>query len=172
MTGTIRPAPTMPLPATPISTRGKQRFRPMQSGITTEFETTDFAGLITRILNSKESPYTVLDMTIKSGYGAPAHISQEEDKLFIVIGGQLKYLIGDKTEVAGAGARVQVPKGIVHGFTNIGADDARHILVSTPRHHEEFFRAMHSIPHPLEQHSDMIPEIAARNGQEIVGPLP
>jgi quercetin dioxygenase-like cupin family protein len=144
----------------------------MESGVATEFETTEFAGLTTRILNSNESSFTVLDMTIKPGYGAPAHISWGEDKLFIVIDGQLRYLVGDKTEVAGPGARIQAPKGVVHGFTNVGVSDARHILVSTPRHHEEFFRALHNLPYPREQHMDMLPEIAARNGQEIVGPLP
>jgi quercetin dioxygenase-like cupin family protein len=114
----------------------------------------------------------VLDMTIQPGFGAPAHISESEDKLFIVLEGQVKYLVGDQTEVATPGARVLVPKGVVHGFTNVGASDARHILISTPRRHEEFFRDLHNIPDPREQHLDMLPTIAARNGQRIVGPLP
>ncbi|GLK71741.1 cupin domain-containing protein [Ancylobacter dichloromethanicus] len=144
----------------------------MQAGITTEFETTEFAGLDTRIVNSGESPFTVLDMTIKPGFGAPAHISPTEDKLFIVITGRVKYLVGEDLHVAEPGARIQVPKGVIHGFTNVGDADARHILISTPRRHEEFFRALHQIPQPREQHMDMLPEIAARNDQEIVGPLP
>jgi quercetin dioxygenase-like cupin family protein len=140
--------------------------------ITTNFETTVFAGLTTKIVNPDESSFTVLDMTIKPGFGAPAHISEGEDKLFIVLEGQLKYLVGDQTEVAAPGARVLVPKGVVHGFTNVGAAEARHILVSSPRRHEEFFRDLHNIPDPREQHMDMLPTIAARNGQQIVGPLP
>ncbi len=140
--------------------------------ITTNFETTEFAGLTTKIVNPDESSFTVLDMTIKPGFGAPAHISEGEDKLFIVLEGQLKYLVGDQTEVAAPGARVLVPKGVVHGFTNVGAADARHILVSSPRRHEEFFRDLHTIPDPREQHMDMLPTIAARHGQQIVGPLP
>jgi quercetin dioxygenase-like cupin family protein len=144
----------------------------MQADITTEFETTEFAGLTTKIINSYPSPFTVLDMMIKPGFGGPAHISAAEDKLFIVIEGQLKYLIGDKTEIAGPGARVQIPRGTIHGFTNVGSTDARHILVSTPRRHEEFFRDLHNIPEPREQHMDLLPDIAARHGQAIVGPLP
>jgi quercetin dioxygenase-like cupin family protein len=144
----------------------------MQAGITTEFETTEFAGLTTKIINPYPSPFTVLDMTIKPGFGAPAHISTTEDKLFIVIEGQLKYLIGDKIDVAGPGARVQVPRGTIHGFTNVGSTDARHILVSTPRRHEEFFRDLHNIPQPREEHMDLLPDIAARHDQAIVGPLP
>jgi quercetin dioxygenase-like cupin family protein len=140
--------------------------------ITTKFETTEFAGLTTKIVNPDESSFTVLDMTIQPGFGAPAHISESEDKLFIVLEGQVKYLVGDQTEVATPGARVLVPKGVVHGFTNVGASDARHILISTPRRHEEFFRDLHNIPDPREQHLDMLPTIAARNGQRIVGPLP
>lgn len=144
----------------------------MQSAITTKFETTEFAGLTTKIVNPPESPFTVLDMTIKPGFGAPAHISAEEDKLFVLLEGQVKYLIGDQTEVAAPGSRILVPRGVVHGFTNVGTSDARHILVSTPRRHEEFFRDLHNIPEPREQHMDMLPAIAARNGQQMVGPLP
>jgi quercetin dioxygenase-like cupin family protein len=144
----------------------------MQADITTEFETTEFAGIIARIINPYPSPFTILDMTIKPGFGAPAHISATEDKLFIVIEGQLKYLIGDRTAVAGPGARVLAPRGTVHGFTNVGDADARHILVSTPRRHEEFFRDLHNIPDPREEHMDLLPGIAARHDQVIVGPLP
>jgi quercetin dioxygenase-like cupin family protein len=144
----------------------------MEAGTTTKFEQTDFAGISTKIINSGTSPFTILDMKIKPGFGAPAHISASEDKLFVVLEGRLKYLIGDKIEVVEPGARVQVPKGMVHGFTNVGPGDARHILVSTPRRHEEFFRDLHNIPEPREQHMHLLPEIAERNDQRIVGPLP
>jgi quercetin dioxygenase-like cupin family protein len=144
----------------------------METGITTEFETTQFAGLTTKVINPYPSPSTVLDMTITPGFGAPAHISSTEDKLFMVIEGQIKYLIGDKKETVGPGARVMVPRGVIHGFTNVGVDTARHILVSTPRRHEEFFRDMSNITHPREQHMDQLPAIAQRNDQAIVGPLP
>ena len=144
----------------------------MEAGITTEFEQTDFAGISAKIINPGTSPFTVLDMRVKPGFGAPAHVSASEDKLFIVLEGTLKYLIGDKTEIVEPGARVQVPKGIVHGFTNVGPVDARHILVSTPRRHEEFFRDLNNIPEPREQHMDLLPGIAERHDQRIVGPLP
>jgi glyoxylate utilization-related uncharacterized protein len=63
-------------------------------------------------------------MTIKPGFGAPAHISSTEDTLFIVIEGQLKYLIGDKTETVGPGAHGIIPRGVIHRFTNVGVGDA------------------------------------------------
>ena len=144
----------------------------MEAGITTKFEQTEFAGISTRIINPRSSPFTILDMTIKPGFGAPAHVSSTEDKLFVVLEGTLKYLVGDRTEIADPGARVQVPKGMGHGFTNVGLGDARHILVSTPRRHEEFFRDLHNIPEPREQNMHLLPEIAERNAQAIVGPLP
>jgi len=144
----------------------------MQANIVTEFETTEFAGITTKIINPYPSSFTMLDMTIEPGFGAPAHISATEDKTFLLIEGRVKYLIGDVTEMAGPGARVQIPRGTVHGFTNVGSSDARHILVSTPRRHEEFFRDLHRIPDPREEHMDQLPGIAARHGQAIVGPLP
>jgi quercetin dioxygenase-like cupin family protein len=130
----------------------------MQADITTEFETTEFAGITTKIINPYPNPFTMLDMTIKPGFGAPAHISATEDKIFVVIEGRLKYLIGERTEVVEEGARVQIPRGTVHGLTNVGPGNARHILVSTPRRHEEYM--------------DLLPGIATRHDQTIVGPLP
>jgi hypothetical protein len=59
----------------------------MKPGVTTEFETTEFAGITAKIINPYPSPFTVLDMTIKPGFGAPAHISSTEDKLFMLIEG-------------------------------------------------------------------------------------
>jgi quercetin dioxygenase-like cupin family protein len=144
----------------------------MKPGVTTEFETTEFAGIAAKIINPYPGPFTILDMTIKPGFGAPAHISSTEDKLFILIEGQLKYLIGDKTEIVGSGARVIIPRGVIHGFTNVGVGNARHILVSTPRRHEEFFRDLHNIPEPREQHMDQLSAIAQRHDQAMVGPLP
>jgi quercetin dioxygenase-like cupin family protein len=144
----------------------------MEAGITTEFEQTDFAGISAKIINPDTSPFTILDMKIKQGFGAPAHISASEDKLFVVLEGTLKYLIGDRTEIVGPGASVQVPKGMVHGFTNVGPGEARHILVSTPRRHEEFFRDLHNIPEPREQHMHLLRGIAERHDQAIVGRLP
>lgn len=82
----------------------------------------------------------------------------------------MKYRIGDRTEVVEQGARVQIPRGTVHGFTNVGSATARHILVSTPRRHEEFFRNLHNISQ--EGHMNLLPEIAARHDQVIVGSLP
>ncbi len=144
----------------------------MERGVTTEFETTKFAGITAKIVNPYPSLFSVLDMTITPGFGAPAHISSTEDKLFIVIEGQIKYLIDDKTETVGSGARVIIPRGVIHGFTNVGIENARHILVSTPRRHEEFFRDLHNIPEPREQHMDQLSSIAQRHDQAIVGPLP
>lgn len=141
----------------------------METGITLELETTDFAGIRTRILNPYPSAFTMLEMTIQPGYGAPAHISTTEDKLFVVLSGELKYRIGDETHLVPVGARVQVARGVVHGFTNVGTEPAMHILVSTPRRHEEFFRDMHNSPEPRMDH---LPAIAAKNDQKIVGPLP
>jgi len=103
----------------------------MEPSVTTEFETTEFAGVTTKLINSYPSPFTILDMTITPGFGAPADISWTEDKVFIVIDGKIKYLIGDKTAIVGPGARVTIPRGVIHGFTNVGIDNARHILMST-----------------------------------------
>ena len=131
---------------------------------------TSFSGIsVDILLGGDHAPMTVMDMSVDAGAGGPAHISQDEDKVFRIAEGRLLFLVGEKRIAVAAGDTVFVPKGTVHGFATLDDSNARMTLVSTPARHDRFFLAMGalSVPHT----PDAVAEVCARYGQRIVGPV-
>ncbi|MGI9377358.1 MAG: cupin domain-containing protein [Tsuneonella suprasediminis] len=129
-----------------------------------------FSGINASILMGGENaPFTVMDMNVAPGMGAPAHISFHEDKLFHISEGTFLFLIGDDRVEACAGDHVYVAKGQVHGFSACGNTDARMTLVSTPAHHDRFFRALSDLPVPHA--AEDVEAVCKACDQKIVGPV-
>lgn len=55
--------------------------------------------------------YTVLELVLPPGAGAPLHVHQREDEAFYVIDGVVEIQHGGQTYTAEAGAVVVLPKG-------------------------------------------------------------
>jgi quercetin dioxygenase-like cupin family protein len=130
-----------------------------------------FSGIDSDILiEGDDSLFSVMDMAIAVGGGAPEHRSFDEDKLFQVTRGRVFFVVGNQTFHADAGDSVFVSKGEVHGFSAAANEPARMTLVSTPGRHDRFFLAMSELPTPHEA-ADVARVCAAYN-QAIVGPVP
>lgn len=121
------------------------------------------------LLGGSSAPLTVISMTVAPGMGAPAHISHDEDKLFHVTEGRLRFLIGDRHLDAGPGAHIFAAKGDVHGFSALDGSPAKMTLVSTPARHDRFFQALSDLPEPHEP--DQVQAVCEAFRQAIVGPL-
>ncbi|SNY93135.1 Cupin domain-containing protein [Cohaesibacter sp. ES.047] len=141
-----------------------------QSGLLTSSGLAQFSGIDAIILlGGTSAPFTVMDLIIKPGMGAPAHISFHEDKLFHVFNGTLLFLSGEERIQIQPNNHVFIPKGTIHGFKALGDERARMTLVSTPAGHDRFFAAMSelSVPHTPEE----VASVCKRHGQAITGPL-
>jgi mannose-6-phosphate isomerase-like protein (cupin superfamily) len=114
----------------------------MKSGKIEGSEVVSFAGLTTEIIAGDDGRVTVMRMTVTPKFGAPPHISYDEDKIFLVTAGTLRFTVKDRTFDAYAGEFVAVKGGDIHGFVNMQQSDAIQVLVSTPARHHDFFRAM------------------------------
>lgn len=142
----------------------------MHSGKIEGGEAVSFAGLATEIIAGDDGQATIMRMKVTPNFGAPLHISYDEDKVFLVSEGTLRFTVQDKTFDVHAGECVAVKGGDVHGFVNPQPSDAVQVLVSTPARHHEFFRAMAELggnydPAQLEA-------VCRRFNQKIVGPVP
>ncbi|WP_068087788.1 cupin domain-containing protein [Novosphingobium rosa] len=143
---------------------------PSTSGKLAASATATFSGIEASILLGGEgAPMTVMAMQVSPDQGAPAHISFEEDKLFLITEGQFEFLIGDDRLSASAGDHVFVGRGIVHGFVALAAAPARMTLMSTPARHDRFFMAMGQLPVPHDR--DQVEDICHQYRQAIVGPV-
>jgi mannose-6-phosphate isomerase-like protein (cupin superfamily) len=64
---------------------------------------------------------------------APLHAHERDDEAWYVLSGQLGFRLGPDEVVATAGAMVVAPRGMPHTYRNAGTEEARYLLVMTPR---------------------------------------
>jgi mannose-6-phosphate isomerase-like protein (cupin superfamily) len=79
--------------------------------------------------------FVIVEWTAEVGthWIAPLHIHHGDDEAWYVLEGQLGFRLGDEDVLAGAGCAVLAPRGTPHTYWNAGPDEARYLLVMTPR---------------------------------------
>ncbi len=76
--------------------------------------------------------YSLYELTVPPQLGALPHIHHRETEAFYVLDGDVEFFKGEHTVRAGAGEFVFVPRGVVHGFKNVGQKPARCLGIVTP----------------------------------------
>jgi quercetin dioxygenase-like cupin family protein len=110
---------------------------------------------------------TAFENVIAPGDGPPLHKHANEDEVFYVLEGDLRFKLGEEIGPAPAGSFVFIPRGVPHCFQNVGTDPARVLVLFNPAGMEGFFE-------PFAELDEVDPEAFARLGREvgmdIVGP--
>jgi quercetin dioxygenase-like cupin family protein len=74
------------------------------------------------------------------GGGPPPHRHQNEDEMFLVVEGNVRFLAnGQWTQPLAPGSIVYTQRGAVHTFQNVGDTVSRQWLIVTPSGFETFF---------------------------------
>ena len=107
--------------------------------------------------------YFVMEALVPPGGGPPPHIHSREDETFYVLEGEIEFMLGEATILAGAGDFVNVPRGTVHRFRNNGTGVARLVLTFTPAGIEHWFEeTLERAPNGATDAPDNIEEVSAR----------
>ena len=107
--------------------------------------------------------YFAMEALVPPGGGPPPHIHRREDETFYLLEGEIEFRLGDETITAVPGDFVNVPRGTVHNFRNVGTDTARMVLTFTPAGIERFFEeTLEPAPNDAEDAPDNVDEVAAR----------
>jgi mannose-6-phosphate isomerase-like protein (cupin superfamily) len=139
----------------------------MKSG-TIHPETITFEGLrIDIIAGHGRDPFTVMRMTVPPDQGVASHQSPDEDKLFVVLAGSLRFHIGDEFSDVGVGQEIAVAKGETHGFVNVGATPALQLIITSPARHDELMTALSKLADPHAP--EAIDEICRVYNQKVIG---
>jgi mannose-6-phosphate isomerase-like protein (cupin superfamily) len=69
---------------------------------------------------------------IVAGRELEAHVHADEDDAFYILEGEMTFVFGDETAVAGPGTFVLVPPGTEHGFRNDGSRAVRMLNIHAP----------------------------------------
>ena len=138
-------------------------------------------GLVTRKVSSEQTggAYSLFETVTQPGEGVPPHLHHREDELFYVLEGEFEFFDNGRTEIGGPGTFIYVPKGNLHGFTNVGSIPGRMLNSQTPGgYHELFFEEIGeeatdlTTPPVMEGPPDIerVVRIAAKYGTEFPPP--
>jgi quercetin dioxygenase-like cupin family protein len=120
----------------------------------------------------------VIEHRAPHGDSPPLHVHRNEDEVFHIIEGNLRFRVDGRDRVAGAGDVLVAPKGIPHTYRIESADGARFLTITRGSDLETMLRGAsrpalhHGLPEPAEPTAEMIEALvglAAANGIDIVG---
>lgn len=89
------------------------------------------SGVVARVVYSAPEAMLVHIDIEPEGFVKP-HVTSIDMEYF-VIEGRGRFILGDESVEASAGACIPNPKGISHGITNLGAGHLRVLAVKNPR---------------------------------------
>jgi mannose-6-phosphate isomerase-like protein (cupin superfamily) len=69
---------------------------------------------------------------IAPGRVLEAHVHADEDDAFYIVEGEMTFVFGGESAVAGPGTFVLVPPGVEHGFRNDGTEPVRMLNIHAP----------------------------------------
>jgi quercetin dioxygenase-like cupin family protein len=123
--------------------------------------------------------YALFEATVPPQLGAPPHIHHRETEAFYVLEGAFEFSKGERTVRGGVGDFVHIPRGVVHGFTNVGQGPARFLGIVKPGGlHEQLLAALgepakaETLPPPPAGPPDppRMAEIARKYDTELLPP--
>jgi quercetin dioxygenase-like cupin family protein len=121
--------------------------------------------------------YAMWEAIVPPGGGPPPHTHSREEESFLVLEGEITFIIGDERIVATAGTFANMPIGSVHSFHNATNQTARMIISVAPAGLEQMFfeigQPIHlgeTPPPPSHAEIEKLLAIAPRYGLEIKVP--
>jgi mannose-6-phosphate isomerase-like protein (cupin superfamily) len=123
--------------------------------------------------------YSLYELTVPPQLGVLPHIHHRETEAYYLLDGEVEFLRGEHTVRARVGEFVFVPRGVVHGFTNVGQEPARFMGIVTPGGlHEKLLSGLgepaktETLPPPPEGPPDVerLVQIASEYDTEILPP--
>ncbi|WAX94064.1 cupin domain-containing protein [Aminobacter sp. NyZ550] len=140
-----------------------------------------FAGSLATIKVSGEAgadTISVIEHLMPYGSSPPLHIHVNEDEVFHILDGVMRFNVGGKEFFGRAGQTMMAPKGVPHSYRVESAEGARCLTVTTRGDFERLVREI-GVPtdkaeFPLEvaptpEAIKALTEACARNGIDIIG---
>lgn len=125
---------------------------------------------------------SVIEHWMPCGEAPPLHIHRNEDELFHILAGRMKFRIGDRTFEAGAGETLLAPKGVPHHFRVESPEGAHCLTITRGADFETMVRRMarpaatNGLPEtevPDRRTISLLTQACAANGIDVIGaPLP
>ena len=83
--------------------------------------------------------FSVVEFVSRPGEGVGLHVHEREDELVYLLEGRIEVMLGDQRLTVEAGACALLPRGIPHGYVNVGGTPSRLLAVLMPGRLDGFF---------------------------------
>ena len=83
--------------------------------------------------------FSVVEIVTPPGTGVAVHVHEREDELVYLLDGEIEVTLGDKKMKAIPGVLALLPRGIPHGFKNVGSKPSRVIDTILPGQFDNYF---------------------------------
>jgi quercetin dioxygenase-like cupin family protein len=123
---------------------------------------------------------SVLEHHACHGDSPPLHVHRDEDEVFHILEGELRFRVGDKDIRATAGESLLAPKGVPHTYRVECSGGARWLTIVRGGDFEGFVRAFsrpaerNGLPNPSgppsPEQAEALARACLRHGIELVGP--
>lgn len=105
--------------------------------------------------------FSVIEIHTPPGESVAAHVHENEDEIVYVLEGEIEVSLGDQTMLAVPGVMALLPRGIPHGFTNVG--DTPSVVLDTilPGQFDNYFvemAALYNNGEPTQEEVDALSE--------------
>ncbi len=112
--------------------------------------------------------FSVIELMTEPGQGVSPHVHLHEDELVYIIDGELEVTLGDQKMNASTGIMALLPRGIPHGFTNVGKRPSRLLDVILPGKFDNYFVELGKLYRAGEPSSEKLDKLAQRYGIKYV----
>ncbi|WP_189510686.1 MULTISPECIES: cupin domain-containing protein [unclassified Mesorhizobium] len=125
-----------------------------------------------------EDGICVIEHRLPYGDSAPLHVHRNEDEVFHILEGRIRFIVDGRERVAGAGETIIAPKGLPHTFKVESAEGARTLTVTRGSDFETMVRKasrpaerpdLPPLSHPTPEMIAALTRICGENGIDIVG---
>jgi quercetin dioxygenase-like cupin family protein len=83
--------------------------------------------------------FSVMEFVTPPGKGVALHVHEREDELVYLLEGEIEVTLGDQKMKAVPGVMALLPRGIPHGFTNVGNKPSRLLDTILPGQFDNYF---------------------------------
>src|SRR5215475_14948125 len=98
--------------------------------------------------------FSVLEFVTPSGKGVALHVHEREDELVYLLEGEIEVTLGNQKMKAVPGVMALLPRGIPHGFTNVGNKPSRLLDTILPGQFDNYFvelAALYAVGEPSDE---------------------
>jgi len=104
--------------------------------------------------SATNSVFSVMEFVTPPGKGVALHVHEREDELVYLLEGEIEVTLGNQKMKAVPGVMALLPRGIPHGFTNIGNKPSRLLDTILPGQFDNYFvelAALYAVGDPSEE---------------------